>query len=58
MAALFGERQGAPLTSSTPHLLAWRERMSQRLAVRQVAGAMARWLASVGRPVPEFMQRL
>jgi glutathione S-transferase len=58
MAALFGERQGAPLTSATPHLLAWRERMSQRPAVRQVAGAMATWLASAGRPVPEFMQRL
>ena len=27
MAALFGERQGAPLTASTPRLLAWRERM-------------------------------
>lgn len=58
MAALFGERQGAPLTSATPHLMAWRERMSQRAAVRQVAGAMGKWLASVGRPVPEFMRRL
>jgi glutathione S-transferase len=58
MAALFGERQGAPLTLQTPRLLAWRDRMSQRAAVRQVAGAMAAWLASVGRPVPAFMQRL
>ena len=58
MAALFGERNGAPVTSATPHLLAWRERMSQRAAVRQVAGAMAKWLSSVGRPVPAFMQRL
>ena len=58
MAALFGERQGAPLTAATPRLLAWRERMTQRPAVRSVAGAMAAWLASVGRPVPGFLRGL
>jgi glutathione S-transferase len=58
MAALFGERQGAPVTGATPHLVAWRERMSARPAVRTVAGAMGRWLASVGRPVPAFMRAL
>jgi len=58
MAALFGERKGAPLGSETPRLLAWRERMTQRPAVRSVAGAMGRWLASVGRPVPAFLRRL
>jgi glutathione S-transferase len=58
MAALFGERQGAPLTPDMPRLLAWRDRMSARPAVRQVAGAMGRWLASVGRPVPAFLQGL
>jgi glutathione S-transferase len=56
MAALFGERQGAPLTAATPRLLAWRERMTQRPAVRQVAGAMAAWLASQSRPVPPFLR--
>lgn len=56
MAALFGERQGALLTAATPRLLQWRERMTQRPAVRQVAGAMAAWLASVGRPVPGFLR--
>jgi glutathione S-transferase len=56
MAALFGERQGAPVTAATPRLLQWRERMTQRPAVRQVAAAMARWLASVGRPVPPFLR--
>lgn len=56
MAALFGERQGAPLTPATPRLLAWRERMTQRPAVRQVAGAMAAWLASKSRPVPPFLR--
>jgi glutathione S-transferase len=58
MAALFGERQGAPLTSDMPRLLAWRERMSARPAVRQVAAAMGRWLASIGRPVPAFLRGL
>jgi glutathione S-transferase len=58
MAALFGERQGAPMTDATPHLLAWRDRMSARPAVRKVAGAMAIWLTAVGRPVPAFMTAL
>jgi glutathione S-transferase len=55
VAALFGERQGAPVTASTPRLLAWRDRMTQRPAVRTVAGAMANWLKAAGRPVPGFL---
>ena len=55
MAALFGERQGAPLTASTPRLLAWRERMGRRAPVKKVVSAMATWLRSAARPVPEFM---
>lgn len=58
MAALFGERQGAPLTAAMPRLLAWRDRMGARPSVRSVAGAMAAWLASVGRPVPAFLRTL
>ena len=58
MATLFGERLGAPFTSDMPRLLAWRERMTRRPAVAQVAGAMARYLASVGRPVPAFLRGL
>jgi len=58
MAALFGERKGAPLRDDTPRLRAWRERMTQRPPVRTVAGAMGRWLASVGRPVPAFLRGL
>jgi glutathione S-transferase len=58
MAALFGERQGALVTQSTPRLLAWRKRMTERTAVRTVAGAMGKWLASVGRPVPEFLREI
>lgn len=56
MATLFGERQGAPLTPEMPRLLAWRERMTARPAVALVAGAMGRYLASVGRPVPGFLR--
>jgi glutathione S-transferase len=58
MAALFGERRGAPITVATPRLLEWRERMTQRPAVRAVAGAMAGWLKAAGRPVPQFMSAL
>jgi glutathione S-transferase len=55
MAALFGERQNAPLTAATPKLLEWRRRMTQRPAVRSVVSAMANWLQTAGRPVPSFM---
>ena len=58
MAQLFGARQGAPMTEATPRLLAWRERMSARPAVRAVAAAMAAWLVQAGRPLPPFMQAL
>lgn len=58
MAALFGERRGAPMSAGTPRLLEWRERMTQRPAVREVVGAMARWLKKAGRPVPQFMSAL
>jgi len=56
MAQLFGARKGAPMTEETPRLLAWRDRMTARPAVRHVAGAMARYLVSIGRPVPAFVQ--
>src|SRR5579859_5394399 len=56
MAQLFGARKGAPMTGETPKLLAWRDRMSARPAVRKVAGDMGRYLASIGRPVPDFLQ--
>ena len=57
MAALFGERQGAPLGAATPHLLEWRDRMSGRPPVRRVVSAMATWLKAAGRPFPAFMAR-
>ena len=58
MAALFGERMGAPLTADHPNLQRWRDRMSARPAVAKVAGAMARYVLSQGRPLPPFMVSL
>ncbi|AOJ27101.1 glutathione S-transferase family protein [Burkholderia seminalis] len=58
MAQLFGARKGAPMTDDTPNLLAWRERMTARPAVRKVAGAMAAYLASIGEAVPGFLREL
>lgn len=58
MAQLFGARKGAPITGETPNLLAWRERMTARPAVRKVAGAMAGYLASIENAVPDFLQGL
>jgi glutathione S-transferase len=55
MASLFGERQSAPVTAATPKLLEWRDRMTQRPAVRPVVNAMANWLRAAARPVPAFM---
>lgn len=58
MAQLFGERMGAPLGDSHPGLQKWRDRMSARPAVAKVAGAMARYLRSQDRKLPDFLARL
>jgi glutathione S-transferase len=58
MAQIFGDRMGAPITVSHSRLIAWRSRMGERASVRQVAGAMARYLMSENRRVPDFMQAL
>ncbi len=58
MAQLFAARMGAPMSEATTRLLAWRRRMSKRPAVRQVAGAMARFLVGYDRPLPDFMAEL
>ena len=55
MAQLFGARMGAPMTEATPRLLEWRDRITSRPAVRQVVGAMAAFLVSQGRPLPDFL---
>jgi glutathione S-transferase len=58
MAMLFGERQGAPLTTATPLLLAWRDRMSTRPSVRSAVIPMAQYLLSIGWPLPAFMAKM
>lgn len=58
MTQLFGARKGAPMTAETPNLLAWRERMPARPAVRKVVGAMAGYLASIDHPVSDFLHEL
>jgi glutathione S-transferase len=58
MAQLFGERMGAPMTTATPRLQRWRERVTARPAVRQVVGAMAAYLLSQDRPLPQFLASL
>ena len=58
MAQLFGARMGAPMDERHPRLLAWRDRMSARPAVAEVAGAMGRYLLSQGRKLPPFLTRL
>ena len=56
MAHVFADRKGAGMTSATPRLLAWRDRVGQRPSVRQVVGAMMGFLRDNGRPVPAFLQ--
>lgn len=58
MAQLFGARMGAPMNRATPKLLAWRDRMTARPAVRQVVGPMVAFLVSEGRPIPDFLSEL
>jgi len=58
MAQLFGARMTAPIDERHPRLQAWRDRMSARPAVAQVAGAMGRYLLNQGRKLPPFLARL
>ena len=58
MAQIFADRMGAPMPEQAVRLLAWRSRMCERPAVRQVVGAMGRYLMSQGRPIPHFLQRI
>ena len=58
MAQIFGDRMGAPMTDAHPKLQAWRDRMSARPPVRQVASAMGRYLLSQGRKLPAFLAKL
>jgi glutathione S-transferase len=57
MAQIFAARLGAPMTSATPRLLAWRERLSARPAVHQVLLQFAASLARYQLRVPDFIAR-
>ena len=54
MAQFFAARHTVPMTAEHSNLLAWRERMVGRPAVRTVITAMADYLRSEGRAVPEL----
>jgi glutathione S-transferase len=58
MAQVFGARMGAPITTATPNLVRWRDRITARAAVRAVLQPMMRFLATRGRPVPDFLSDL
>jgi glutathione S-transferase len=48
MAYVFADRKGAGMTDATPRLLAWRDRVGERPAVRAVVDPMMQFLASEG----------
>lgn len=54
MAQFFAARHTVPMTAAHPNLLAWRRRMIERPAVKQVIGAMVAYLRSVNLLVPDF----
>jgi len=58
MAQVFGDRHGAPITGSTPNLLAWRDRVAARPSVRPVMQELGAYLTENGRPVPDFIAGL
>jgi glutathione S-transferase len=53
MAQFFAARHTVPLTQAHPNLMAWRRRVGQRAAVKNVIEAMITYLRSIGSPVPE-----
>jgi glutathione S-transferase len=57
MAQIFAARLGAPMSRATPRLLAWRERLTARPAVRQVVLQFADSLARHKLRVPDFIER-
>ena len=58
MAELFAERMGAPLATTMPKLLEWRERMSSRPSVRTALAPLIAYLRANNRPVAEFLVRV
>lgn len=56
MAQLFAERMGAPLSSTTPRLLRWRNRMSSRSSVQTALAPLIQYLRSNNRSIPAFLE--
>jgi len=54
MAQFFAARHTVPMTAEHSNLLAWRERMIGRPAVRAVVAEMASYLRGQGRMVPDL----
>lgn len=54
MAQFFAARHTVPMKASHTHLLAWRQRMASRPAVRLVIDRMAEYLRSIDYPVPPY----
>jgi glutathione S-transferase len=55
MAQLFAARLGAPMTGSTQRLLAWRQRVAARPAVRKVVLQFVNTLTRLKLRIPQFM---
>ena len=58
MAQFFAARHTVPITAEHSNLVAWQKRMIARPAVRRVIKAMADYLRSEGRVVPELGGRI
>lgn len=58
MAVVYGERLGAPLTTETPKLAAWRDAMARRSSVLPVMQRLVAYLYANNRFVPEFLKAL
>ena len=57
MAQLFAARLGAPMNTATPHLLAWRDRLTARPAVDQIVRQFVHTLTSYKLRIPDFIER-
>lgn len=56
MAQFFAARHTVPMTALYPNLWAWRIRMSERAAVKQVTGTMIAYLRRNNMYVPDFLE--
>ena len=55
MALLFADRMGCPLTTDTPKLIDWRNRMAARKSIQDTLKPMEAYLKSVSRCFPEWV---